>query len=445
MQIDRGSLSDLGIIDPWSGDRDLLSFIDKTQLPESREELRKLLQAPLAEPSAIAARQRDLRQLHRVSELPWKEAAKALDRSELYLASNHPPLLRTLIVRFARATTGSKDVRLLTDGLRATQRFIGFVQRLSETLGGFEAGAELNQIRLELNTFLENGFTRRLVAAKGSTRLSSLDALVRRDAREIFYRVFSTVRRVDALISLGRLQSLPGFVYPEIVTGASPFIDAKAVFHPLLREPVANDVSLGDRTRVTFMTGPNMAGKSTYLRSVAVLVVLAQVGAAVPAHSARLSPFNRLFAAVTVRDSLSHQESFFLAEVRRVGALVQCLHSDSRVLAIVDEMFKGTNVHDATEATGLVVRGLAGSESAVAIVASHLAELGDQFMLERTIRLLHFSVEIDEGRPRFDYRLRDGVSHARIGMHILAMEGIIDGLERLSGSSSGPGACRARE
>lgn len=104
-----------------------------------------------------------------------------------------------------------------------------------------------------------------------------------------------------------------------------------------------------------FVTGPNMAGKSTFLKAVAIAVLLAQAGCGVPASSMEFAPAGAIFSSVNIVDNVNAGESFYLAEVRRIAALARALHENGSVLAIVDEPFRGTNVPDAAEATLAIV------------------------------------------------------------------------------------------
>jgi DNA mismatch repair ATPase MutS len=197
--------------------------------------------------------------------------------------------------------------------------------------------------------------------------------------------------------------------------------------HPFLgSRGVPNDLQLTDDARVCFVTGPNMAGKSTFLRAVATAMLLAHAGCGVPATSMMFPVVSAIFSSIQILDNVSTGESFYLAEVRRIKALATALQNGAPGLAVVDEPFRGTNVHDAAEATLAVITRLAAHPRALVFIASHIAEIAPAIAVDARIRLLHFSANVTAEQPTFDYRLRDGVSTQRLGMMLLKQEQVLD-------------------
>jgi DNA mismatch repair ATPase MutS len=173
-----------------------------------------------------------------------------------------------------------------------------------------------------------------------------------------------------------------------------------------------------------------MAGKSTFLKATAVAVLLAHTGSGVPAASMEFVPIGTVFSSVHIVDNLSTGESLYLAEVRRIGALAEALSDHGSALAVVDEPFRGTNVHDAAEATLAVITRLAAQPAALILVASHVTEIVPSIVADPRIALFYFAAEVTGDRPRFDYCLREGISEQRLGMTLLRQEGVLDRLER---------------
>lgn len=136
-----------------------------------------------------------------------------------------------------------------------------------------------------------------------------------------------------------------------------------------------NDLPLAANERVLFLTGPNLAGKSTLLRAIGIATYCAHLGMAVAARIARIPLHDRLIVSITVRDSLQRGESLDLAEIRRVRAVVEAVERGDAVVAIFDEVFRGTNIKDATQATSLLVDGLAKALHGTFVIASHFADV----------------------------------------------------------------------
>lgn len=181
-----------------------------------------------------------------------------------------------------------------------------------------------------------------------------------------------------------------------------------------------------------------MAGKSTFLKAVGIAVLLAHAGCGVPATAMKFRMVGSLFSSVQITDNLSAGESFYLAEVRRIRSLAEALHDHRSALAILDEPFRGTNVHDAAEATLAVIARLVNHPSALIFVASHLAELVPAIIADPRVRLLHFSADISGERPRFHYLLRDAMSTQRLGMTLLRQERVLDLLEQAAHPAATP-------
>jgi DNA mismatch repair ATPase MutS len=180
---------------------------------------------------------------------------------------------------------------------------------------------------------------------------------------------------------------------------------------------------------VCFVTGPNMAGKSTFLKAVGIAILLAHAGCGVPAASMEFPAVRTIFSSVQIVDNLSAGESFYLVEVRRIKSLAGALHAHRSAVAVLDEPFRGTNVHDAAEATLAVITRLAAHPAALVFVASHLAEIVPSLADDRRVCLLHFSADVSGDRPVFDYQLRPGLSSQRLGMTLLKQEGVLELLE----------------
>ena len=172
-----------------------------------------------------------------------------------------------------------------------------------------------------------------------------------------------------------------------------------------------------------------MAGKSTFLRAVASAVLLAHAGCGVPAASMEFPAVGTIFSSVQITDDLAAGESFYLAEVRRIRALALALHDHRSMLAVLDEPFRGTNVHDAAEASLAVISRLVAHAGALVFVATHVAEVASARRDDPRVHFLHFSADVTGDRPRFDYRLRDGISTQRLGMTLLRQEQVLDLLE----------------
>ena len=159
---------------------------------------------------------------------------------------------------------------------------------------------------------------------------------------------------------------------------------------------------------------------------------------AVAARSARIPLFDQLMVSITVRDSLQRGESLYLAEIRRVRAIVEAVARGDAVVAIFDEVFRGTNITDATQATSLLVNGLSQAAHGTFVIASHLADVGSSHAGHAGVACWCMETDVSNGAPVFTHRVRKGVSDVHLGMTLLDAEGVGPMLRRLAASKPSP-------
>ncbi|MGB0620673.1 MAG: MutS-related protein [Myxococcota bacterium] len=215
---------------------------------------------------------------------------------------------------------------------------------------------------------------------------------------------------IEALCALaGYAYEHPEDPFPEIVDD-EPVFEGEALGHPLLPSSacVRNDLRLGSAPRALVMSGSNMSGKSTMLRTVGCNTILALAGAPVRAHRLRLSPL-RITASIRIVDSLQDGRSHFMAEIVRLRQVVEISRGQPAALFLLDEILHGTNSHDRRIGAEAVIRGLV-DHGALGIVTTHdlaLTRMVDES--EGRMANVHFEDHLDEGEMEFDYRLREGV------------------------------------
>jgi DNA mismatch repair ATPase MutS len=215
-------------------------------------------------------------------------------------------------------------------------------------------------------------------------------------------------------------------VYAEIVDAAALF-EAESMVHPLLPRltAVSNDVRLGRETQFLLISGSNMAGKSTLLRTVGLQAVLALAGAPVPAKRLRLSPL-QIGASLAVRDSLAEGKSKFLAEVERLREVLLLARANpTQCLFLIDEILSGTNSADRHTAAGAVLRGLlkAGAVGALSTHDLALTELAE--IAELGGCNVHMASPNDEDPLEFDYRLKPGKNRTTNALAIVRLLGLM--------------------
>lgn len=238
-------------------------------------------------------------------------------------------------------------------------------------------------------------------------------------------RWLAAVGELEALSSLASYAyERPHDPFPELIASTAHF-EATAMGHPLIPEQrnVRADLSLGEDPAVLIVSGSNMSGKSTLLRTIGVNVVLALAGAPVRAKSLRLSPL-QVGASIRIQDSLQAGASRFYAEIKRLRLIVELTNGDRPVLFLLDEILHGTNSHDRQIGGERVVHGLI-KRGAVGLITTHdlaLARIADE--LGSRAENVHFEDHLEDGQMRFDYRLRPGVVQHSNALELMRSVGL---------------------
>ena len=240
--------------------------------------------------------------------------------------------------------------------------------------------------------------------------------------RELLEKAAGALGETEALICLALpLVEQTGYSMPQVLEDENPLVEAEAIGHPLLESAICvrNSVSLGGASNVWILTGSNMSGKSTYLKSVGLNLVLAGIGSAVCGSGFRWTPV-AIHTDVNIRDSLDDGKSYFQVEVERLGESLRSAAKDPRLLILCDEMFRGTNSDERLAISRAVVRYLR-TTGALVLTATHDRNLTRLVTedAEPGIANYHLRDQIKDGAMFFDYRLREGVTPTRNAVRVL--------------------------
>lgn len=283
------------------------------------------------------------------------------------------------------------------------------IHRLSKILQAFD-----NRLNM-LAGILLNGFF-----------LWDIQCVLRLEKWKTQYRQFFTdwvesLSSFDALISLATFHfNFPGYCFPQF--NDHLFLKAKGLGHPLIPDAkrVCNDFSIPGKGKIVIVTGANMAGKSTFLRTSGINMILAMAGAPVCAQSFIFTPV-KVFTSMRVNDSLHHNESYFYVELKRLKAIIDSLNAGNRLFVIIDEMLRGTNSVDKHNGSMAVISRLYELGGTV-IIATHDLDLARKCEQQYNGSIINkcFEVEIHGTDIHFDYRLKDGITgkmNASLLMH----------------------------
>ncbi len=236
---------------------------------------------------------------------------------------------------------------------------------------------------------------------------------------------------LDALYSLAKAHSNYQFTFPSWVDDTKPYLSVTHAVHPLVQHAIGNDLTLSPDHNFLFLTGANMAGKSTFIKTIGIVVYLSHIGIGAPAKSITLTVMDGLITNLNIADNVVKGESYFYNEVQRIKNTVLKINDGKKNCVLIDELFKGTNILDAMKCSTQVIEGLQKLRSSIFILSTHLYEISEGLTKYNNIQFSYFETSVKEKQLHFQYHLTPGISQDRIGYLILEREGVVDLLNAL--------------
>lgn len=236
---------------------------------------------------------------------------------------------------------------------------------------------------------------------------------------------------LDVYISVAWVAAENKFVYPVASEpGGARLLHAVDLRHPSLPGAVGNTLTLTKDRNLLFLTGANMAGKSTWMKALGVSFYLGHMGFPVAADCMEFQVMEGIYTSINVPDDISQGWSHFYAEVMRVKRVAEEVSSGKRLFVLFDELFKGTNVKDAYDATLAVTQKLSLYRRCMFVISTHIIEVGEALDNDPSIQFYYMPTVMDGAVPRYTYQLTEGITSDRQGMIIIENEKILEMLEQ---------------
>jgi DNA mismatch repair protein MutS len=289
----------------------------------------------------------------------------------------------------------------------------------------------VNENNKVMRDIFDKEFFKKILKFHGTLKFSSLeiedlDYSFRYSDHHSLAVLFDILYEYECFICVAKTSKALNFTFPIFDDNPEKEIELHGLFHPFINNPISNDVFFSQTKNVFFLSGANMAGKSTFLKSFGLSVYLAHLGFPVPARLMKTSVFNGLFTTINLQDNLNVGFSHFYSEVRRVKAVAEKLRSQKNLIVIFDELFRGTNVKDAFDASLLIITAFSMVKNSFFIISTHIVEIADELQSNNNIEYVCFKTEINDNIPVYNYKLEKGVTKERLGMLILNNEKIIE-------------------
>lgn len=408
-------------------------LFNRTRTRGGEQELDKMFHHPLNDEKAINDRAAIFRffQQQRLT-FPFDPQQVTLMREYLDTGTgrNAPLTLAGLSIKKGLATlTRDEGYKKIMQGLQATiitlHKCRVFVDVLRDGAGPFASRvAAVAQILGDKR--VEKVYNTDIYRSIPVKTLAGYDHLLKRRLRDQMETILSFIHETDVHIAVSDVARAKGFVYAQALPGADNVLEAAGLCHPCLDKAVGNDIRLVRASNVLFLTGANMAGKSTFMKSVGIALYLAHLGFPVAASKMTFSVREGMYSSINVADNIGLGYSHFYAEVVRVKQAAEAAASGRRLLLMFDELFKGTNVKDAYDGTLAVTKGFADYRECLFIVSTHITEVGEALKGRDNIRFVYMPTIMEGHRPRYTYRLQEGITEDRQGMLIIRNEGILE-------------------
>ena len=419
------------------GTDSILSLFNRTLTVNGSKLLEELFRYPLSDAGTINERSEKIRYLKTV-QAAFPFSSELFDQAEQYLANRDertklPAEKPSLEKMLTSLVASNADYKQIINGISA---LIEIIQLLNNVLNNtlvlagspFKKDAETTNIRSLLSTepislLLSETPERKLPHEK----LAAYDVMLRFRHGETVQQILGYIYQLDVFISIAKVATDRKYVFAKALPKTDHLIKIDAFYHPQLNNAVANSIHITADSNVVFLTGANMAGKSTFMKSLGIAMYLAHMGFPIAARRMEFSVKDGLFSSINVSDNLDMGYSHFYAEVLRTKTVAQAVSESQDLYVLFDELFKGTNVKDAYDATLAVCKAFAENRNSFFVVSTHIIEVGEA--LGRACDNLQFSflpTIMKDGVPTYPYTLEPGITTDRQGMIIIENEKIIE-------------------
>ncbi|WP_437921422.1 MutS-related protein [Sphingobacterium sp. LRF_L2] len=432
--IDKQTLDDLGIF-AQRGKASIFGIFNRTATSGGSELLEEWFTYPLSEAPLIEERLETIAYfISNPTTFPfesnWFDQAlfyldMADERSRLHQGN------QSLKERFQSLLGGDTEYKKIVAGITACSAIIHRWKTLLAQATGEPSNSFSKQLKQFSKKLLGSSLeTFPLLKDKQKIAREQViyyDNILRFEEKDLFQRILRDIYTLDVYICAAQVAKAHNFHLPTLTPIGKQQLHYEQVFHPLVPGAKGNSLYMDADHNITFLTGANMAGKSTFMKSLGISLFLAHIGFPVPAQRLIFSPRDALYTSINLPDNIQMGYSHFYAEVLRVKKVAQQLAEGKKLFVIFDEMFRGTNVKDAYEGTVEVVSRLYKHGGCQFIISTHILEAGEQLKASHPdIQYVFLPTIMKNGIPTYTYALQQGITADRHGMIIIENEGIID-------------------
>ncbi|THU35988.1 DNA mismatch repair protein [Niastella caeni] len=434
-ETDKQTLDDLNIFGKPGSDS-IYTLFNNTHTRGGAGILEQMFLYPLAGAAAINARSETIR-FFAAGNMPFPLSSALFDSIELYLENDDErtrlsPEKETMAGKLQQLIATDHQYKLISNGIAAIAEVLQQLRSFINSISPAVTATAFAPVVQEMNELLADAGLEPLLQLKVKSKLSyaqtaRFDDLLRFNKASVLRRLLFHLYHLDVYIAVAGIARKHDFVFPEATGNDQASLYLEEVYHPQVANAVPNTLHMTPGNNVVFLTGANMAGKSTFMKSLGIALYLAHMGFPVPARKMTFSVRNGIFTTINLADDLSMGNSHFYAEVLRLKKVAQEMVLSKNLFIIFDELFRGTNVKDAYEATIAITEAFATRRNCMFVVSTHIVEAGE-VLKERCKGILfnYMPTTMRNNVPVYTYRLAPGITADRHGMVIINNEGILD-------------------
>jgi len=436
-ELDKQTLDDLVIFQNGIDNNSIFNLFNNTITIGGWERLEQIFKFPLTDAEQVNQRIAALTYLQRFNVIINIDKSTC-DFIEFYLKQTSKPkaLFKpiALLERLIYAFNSNNSYYVIQQGVTHTLKLIKVLDEFTKQNDYNLLPSVLQNFYTTICEILDGDIFIGIREISTKVKLSALDiahadTVFRGSGYDELKTLLSVVYDLDVFTSVASTGARLKFNLPVISKTAGPSLVINGLFHPFINNPVCNDIEFDTNKNICFVTGANMAGKSTFLKSIGIAVFLSQLGFPVPAAYLETSVFDGLITTINLSDNIQQGNSHFYAEVLRVKHVAAKINQSQNMVVIFDELFRGTNVKDAYDASLSIIAAFAKLRKSFFVISTHIVEVANELKQIENVNFKFMETTFDDGIPQYSYLLMDGITEERLGMWIVKNEGIVDIIE----------------
>jgi len=439
--IDKQTIKDLELFPERGIDKSIFSFYDRTTTYGGQLLLLKQFNNPVSNLETLQNRQKEIHFFFEnncgIILIP-----RQIDFIELYLKNRRTPLKDNIIDaaydRLSNTFSTDNDYYVISEGILFLVKLLVQLEKFIDELKSISVPVALVEDIEIIKIITDSKVIKGLLSNPPKQtkdlnfhQINKLDYFFRVKSKNQLRDLLNIVYKIDVLQTLSQLMKTDGFTLPEFDAAADPSFEVIDAFHPFITDAVENSFAFNRDSNLCFITGPNMSGKSTFLKTMGLLIYLSHLGFPVPAKKLRTTIFDGLFTTINLTDNINLGYSHFYSEVKRVKDITLKISTSKNIVVIFDELFRGTNVKDAYDASLVIITALAKIRNNFFFISTHILEVAEDLDKNDLIMFRCFESELVDQQPVSDFKIKVGISKERIGMQIIKNEKIIEILDRI--------------